>query len=45
MTEKEPEEEKVRFLFFKGWTGVYGFVMAVLVVCIALFYLLTISYS
>ncbi|HEY9117300.1 MAG TPA: hypothetical protein VIN11_05705 [Roseivirga sp.] len=45
MTEKNPDEEKIRFLFFRSWAGVYGFVMAVLAICIALFYLLTISYS
>lgn len=45
MIEENSDEEKVRFLFFKSWTGVYGFVMLVLALCIALFYLVTISYS
>ncbi|WP_420386931.1 hypothetical protein [Roseivirga sp.] len=45
MKEEKPEEEKVRFLFFRNWTGVYAFVMFVLAVCVALFYFITISYS
>jgi len=45
MKEENPEEEKVRFLFFNSWAGVYGFVLFVLAVCISLFYLITVSYS
>lgn len=45
MKEENPEEDKVRFLFFKNWTGVYAFVIFVLAIFIALFYFITISYS
>jgi|TARA_B100000965_G_scaffold406585_1_gene446341 hypothetical protein len=45
MSENLPEEEKVRFLFFRSWPGVYAFVLTVLAILIALFYFLTISYS
>lgn len=45
MKDENPEEEKVKFLIFKSWTGVYGFVLFVLALCIALFYFITISYS
>lgn len=45
MKEEKPEEEKVKFLIFSSWTGVYAFVMFILAFFISLFYMITISYS
>jgi len=43
--EENQEDDKVRFLFFKGWKGIYALLMIVLATCIGIFYWITLSFA